>query len=77
VGASLTECAIDQACARSVAKLFLLTTDAAPFFERFDFQYAQRAEAPIEIQMTREFRELCPASACFMKLALASSSTDR
>jgi amino-acid N-acetyltransferase len=77
VGASLIERAIDQASARSFEKLFLLTTDAAPFFERFGFREVERAEAPTEIQMTREFRELCPASARFMKLALAGGSADR
>jgi N-acetylglutamate synthase-like GNAT family acetyltransferase len=77
LGTSLTERAIGEAQARSVGRLFLLTTDAAPFFERFGFQQAERDEAPAEIRATREFRELCPASARLMKLALAGSSAGR
>ncbi len=73
VGTLLAERALDQAVARSLETIFLLTVTAAPFFERLGFRHAERMEAPVEIRETREFRELCPASARFMKLAV----TDR
>ena len=77
IGTSLIERAIHQACAHSVGELFLLTTGAAPFFGRFGFHHAERADAPAEIQRTREFRELCPASARFMKLTMATEAAGR
>jgi amino-acid N-acetyltransferase len=76
VGTLLTKRAIRVACTHSVERLFLLTTDAAPFFERFGFLHAVRDEAPTEIKSTREFSELCPASAWFMWLSLAMRSVD-
>src|SRR5262249_48408461 len=70
VGSSLTERALDHARARSVETVFLLTVSAAPFFERFGFRHAERSDAPAAIRQTREFRDLCPASARFMTLAV-------
>lgn len=74
VGTLLAERALDQAVARSLETIFLLTFTAAPFFERLGFRHAERMEAPVEIRETREFRELCPASARFMKLAVADGT---
>jgi amino-acid N-acetyltransferase len=74
VGTSLTDRALDQARARSVETVFLLTVSAAPFFERFGFRHVERREAPAEIRETREFCELCPESARFMKLAVAGGA---
>lgn len=51
---------------KGVQSLHLLTTTAAPFFERQGFQYCDRATAPAVIQKTLEFRSLCPANATYM-----------
>jgi amino-acid N-acetyltransferase len=46
--------------------IYLLTTTAAGFFERLGYTPVDRETAPPEIRGTREFGELCPASATFM-----------
>ncbi len=47
-------------------RLHLLTTGAAPFFERLGYEARERAEAPAAIAMSQEFKGLCPASATYM-----------
>ncbi|MGH7945890.1 MAG: arsenic resistance N-acetyltransferase ArsN2 [Opitutaceae bacterium] len=48
---------------RGVNRLFLLTTMAAPFFERAGFVRLDRSEAPLAIAASSQFQGLCPASA--------------
>ena len=50
-----------------VRELWLLTTTAEEFFAKLGFRTLSRAEAPPEIQSTREFCVLCPASAVLMR----------
>ena len=50
--------------------LYLLTTDAAGFFERLGFEPVGREEVPEVIRGTREFSELCPESATCMRRAV-------
>ncbi|MEO1448549.1 MAG: arsenic resistance N-acetyltransferase ArsN2 [Bacteroidota bacterium] len=47
--------------------LYLLTTTAAPYFEKIGFLVVDRMEVPLAIQQTREFADLCPASAVVMR----------
>lgn len=47
-------------------RLHLLTTTAEPFFTRNGYQAADRKTASAAIRQTREFAELCPASAVYM-----------
>jgi amino-acid N-acetyltransferase len=48
--------------------LYLLTTTAAPFFTKLGYSVIERADAPIPIQGTQEFKSICPASAvCMLK----------
>ena len=49
-----------------VDRLWLLTTTAAPFFAKLGFEQATRDAAPDAIRATREFRDICPASATCM-----------
>jgi amino-acid N-acetyltransferase len=51
---------------REVSDLFLLTTTAAPFFERRGYRMADRAAAPAFIRSTTQFSGLCPSTAAFM-----------
>ncbi len=54
--------------ARQITKLYLLTTSAAEFFVKRNYQRIDRRLAPAKIRATREFQELCPESAvCLMK----------
>ncbi len=51
--------------------LYLLTLDAAGYFERHGFQRIERDAVPDSIRRTDEFSLLCPASATLMKRRLA------
>jgi N-acetylglutamate synthase-like GNAT family acetyltransferase len=46
---------------------YLLTESAAPFFAKLDFIPCARESAPPEIVASRQFAELCPASAKLMR----------
>jgi N-acetylglutamate synthase-like GNAT family acetyltransferase len=70
LGTSLADAAIRRARAIGVGELFLLTTDAAPFFERLGFERVPHADAPPAVRRTREFSEFCPSTAQLMKLVL-------
>jgi len=48
------------------ARLHLLTTTAAVFFQRLGYVAADRAAAPPAIAATREFATLCPVTAQYM-----------
>jgi len=47
-------------------RLWLLTTNAGPVFDRLGWRRAERDTAPVEITASAEFRSLCPASAICM-----------
>ena len=48
------------------ARLHLLTTMAERFFTRHGFVVADRSSAPPAIRRTREFADVCPASAAYL-----------
>ncbi|QLG88995.1 GNAT family N-acetyltransferase [Chitinibacter bivalviorum] len=56
----------DHAVSQKLGALYLFTTTAAGFFARYGYQQTERASAPSEIQATRQFAGLCPASAKLM-----------
>jgi N-acetylglutamate synthase-like GNAT family acetyltransferase len=59
--------AVEHAAADDgVARLYLLTTTAEPFFGRHGYHAIERADAPAAIAASAEFRSLCPASAAFL-----------
>ncbi len=68
-GSALARAMIAQARTGGATELFLLTLDAADFFARLGFREVARDDVSAEIRATREFRELCPATARVMKLA--------
>jgi N-acetylglutamate synthase-like GNAT family acetyltransferase len=45
---------------------YLLTTDAAPFFERLGFRAIDRRSAPADILATRQSASLCPSTAALL-----------
>jgi amino-acid N-acetyltransferase len=65
-GTALLRHAEDQARARGVRDLYLLTTTAESFFARQGYVRAARDTAPAAIRATREFSGICPASSAFM-----------
>lgn len=56
-----------------IARLFLLTTTAAPLFERRGYALTSREDAPDAIRSTQQFSGMCPSSASFMSKNIAGS----
>lgn len=71
LGRRIVEALLDEARESGIKRLWLLTTTAEHFFRAIGFTPVAREAAPPSIQATREFRDLCPASATFMKLDLS------
>ncbi len=65
-GRTLVTRLCDEAARLGVMRLWLLTTTAAGFFATLGFREVERGEAPAAIRSTREFRDICPASATCM-----------
>ena len=53
-----------------LARVYLLTTTAAPLFRRFGFVDADRAAVPAALAASPELASLCPSSATCLALAL-------
>ena len=53
-----------------IQELYLLTTTAEKYFEKFNFKRTTRDTVPHSIQNTREFVDICPLSAVIMKKEL-------
>jgi amino-acid N-acetyltransferase len=71
LGRTLTQSAEIRARELGLTSLFLLTTTAAPFFDRSGYTRIDRSEAPSEVQRSAEFASLCPSSAVCMRKGLA------
>jgi len=69
-GTKLVRELIHEARRLGISRLWLLTTTAAPFFARLGFEEVHRDVVPDAIRATREFRDICPASATCMSLFL-------
>jgi amino-acid N-acetyltransferase len=70
LGGRLVQEALQQARRDGIAELVLLTTTAAPFFERLGFHVITRAEVPAPVRASVEFQSACPASATVLRLVL-------
>jgi amino-acid N-acetyltransferase len=70
VGTRLVEAVVAAARERGLRDLFLLTTTAAPFFERRGFASVLRSSVPAEIAASWEFRAGCPQTAIIQRLVL-------
>jgi len=71
LGTELTISALDLARSLSVPAVYLLTTTAEEFFQRFAFHRIAREQAPSSVQSSIEFRSACPSNATVMKKDLA------
>ena len=60
------------AAADGARRLWLLTNDAGPIFDRLGWRRAAREDAPEDVAASAEFRALCPASAICMVRDLAA-----
>lgn len=70
LGAQLTRNRITYARAMGLESLWLLTTTAPAYFSRLGFAPIDRTAAPMSLQRSAEFAEVCPASATCMRLRL-------
>lgn len=70
LGAALCDTLLGDARRRGVRDAYLLTTTAPRFFARLGFAPIARDTVPASVRATREFADLCPASAIVMHRSL-------
>jgi amino-acid N-acetyltransferase len=70
LGTALCDALEAEATDAGVDELYLLTETAAGFFADRGYREIDRADAPVEIQRTTKFAELCPDSAVCMRKPL-------
>lgn len=66
IGEQLVNHLLDYCTSAQVTELYLLTTTAEKYFEKFGFQQISRDMVSEEIRQTREFQDICPCSAVVM-----------
>jgi amino-acid N-acetyltransferase len=71
LGRRLVEHLMVRARGQGVGTLYLLTTDAQPFFATLGFAPLERASVPASVRRSQEFRGACPVSATVMQRSLA------
>ncbi len=77
LGEHLTEAAIALARSLGTPAVYLLTTTAESYFQRFGFVQTARELVPAAVQQSIEFRSACPASAIVMRKALNDSTEEK
>lgn len=77
LGRRLVEEILETAATIGQRDIYLLTTTVPDFFERLGFTRRDRDRVPPPIAATREFAELCPASAVCMYRHLTSEGERR
>lgn len=70
VGRLLLQTMLQQARARDIASLHLLTVTAPEYFAQYGFKRAKLEDAPSVLKASAEFQGACPACAAFMSLTL-------
>jgi amino-acid N-acetyltransferase len=66
IGQLIVRAALELARERGATSVYLLTTTAEAFFERFGFKRVSRADVPAGVRASAEFRYACPESAVAM-----------
>lgn len=70
LGIALTANRLVAARERGLDAVYLLTTTAADYYERFGFRPFARADVPEAVARCPEFASICPSSAACRRLAL-------
>jgi protein-tyrosine-phosphatase/N-acetylglutamate synthase-like GNAT family acetyltransferase len=70
LGVTLTADRLVAARQRGLAAVYLLTTTAADFYDRFGFRPFPRSEVPAAVASSPEFASICPSSAACRRLVL-------
>ncbi len=71
MGKALYQAAVNMALQQGIRELYLVTTTAAPFFEKQGFQQVDRVNVPPAIGRTSQFSGICPASATVMRRSIS------
>ncbi len=67
IGRNLLEHLFEYCKNNSISDLYLLTTTAEKYFEKFIFFKIDRENTPTIIKNTKEFSSICPVTAIIMK----------
>lgn len=67
IARKLVEQLLSVADKQEVQAIYLITTTADLYFNRYGFAVVNREHVPEAIQLTRQFNDLCPSSAVVMK----------
>lgn len=71
LGTGLTRERLEWSRRQGLRDVYLLTTTAAPFFERLGFHRVDRTEVPAAVAGAPEFASICPSTAVVMRLDLS------
>ena len=77
LGAQLVHDRLQWSRSRGITDVYLLTTTAPAFFEKFGFERVERSAVPGEVQVAREFASICPSSSTVMHLNLQTGADVR
>lgn len=70
-GSALVASVLAEAGRAGIGEVFLLTTDAQPFFAARRFQEVARDAVPAALRSSAELQGACPATATLMRLEIA------
>ena len=73
IGKLLVETIIQNARAKNVQAVYLLTVNAEGYFNRFGFQTVNRQDVDLSVKMSQEFANACPKSASVMRKIIAQT----
>ena len=71
IGSELTRERLQWSKRQGLSDVYLLTTTAAPFFEKLGFTRVERSQVPAEVAAAPEFASICPSTAVVMRLDLS------
>ena len=72
LGSKLVEDRMRAARSRGLGAVYLITTNAAPFFQRLGFEQVARETVPSGIRSSSEFATICPSSAAVLRRPVKS-----
>jgi len=70
LGAQLVHDRLQWSRSRGITDVYLLTTTAPAFFEKFGFEHIERSAVPGGVQAAPEFASICPSTSAVMHLSL-------
>lgn len=74
IARKLVEQLLANADKQEIEAVYLITTTADHYFDRYGFVVVNREQVPEAIQQTRQFSGLCPTSAVVMKRDLTHTT---